>query len=251
MGAKWHWQPGGTVEIKQKSVTLNLHDLTGFCGRCDAILFTKGDAPPEENGVLSKWRRDLLGLSDKPTQKSGYDLVVIGGGYAGMGAALSAARMGCKVALVQNRPVLGGNGSSEVRVWAMGLLRRGKYPRIGEIIEEFCDHAKKSPGTYEEFGDALKEEIVRAEPLIDLFLNHHAYKVETQDKRIVAVHAFDTRTSEHKRFEGKLFSDCTGHGTIGFLAKADSDMTDKGRMGMSNMWAWANAEKAATYPKTP
>jgi succinate dehydrogenase/fumarate reductase flavoprotein subunit len=87
----------------------------------------------------------LLGLNEEPTKMGGYDLVVIGGGYAGMGASISAARMGCKVALVQNRPVLGGNGSSEVRVWAMGHIRRGKYPRVGEIIEEFCDHATKSP----------------------------------------------------------------------------------------------------------
>jgi hypothetical protein len=250
-GANWHWQPGGTVTIAEEKTDLALHDLTGFCGRCDAILFTKGDAPPNDDSILPKWRRDLLGLDEKPTEESGYDLVVVGGGYAGMGAALSAARMGCKVALIQNRPVLGGNGSSEVRVWAMGLIRRGKYPRIGEIIEEFCDHAKKSPGTYEEFGDALKEQVVRAEPNIDLFLNHHACKVETEDNRITAVHAFDTRSSEHKRFSGKLFSDCTGHGTIGFLAKADSDMTDKGRMGMSNMWAWAEGEKPASYPKTP
>jgi hypothetical protein len=250
-GANWHWQPGGTVTIAEKKTELALHDLNGFCGRCDAILFTKGDAPPNDDTILPKWRRDLLGLDEKPTEESGYDLVVVGGGYAGMGAALSAARMGCKVALIQNRPVLGGNGSSEVRVWAMGLIRRGKYPRIGEIIEEFCDHARKSPGTYEEFGDALKEKVVRDEPNIDLFLNHHAFKVETEDNWIAAVHAFDTRTSEHKRFSGKLFSDCTGHGTIGFLAKADSDMTDKGRMGMSNMWAWAEGEKPASYPKTP
>ena len=53
------------------------------------------------------------------------DLVVIGGGYSGMGTALSAARMGCKVALIQDRAVLGGNGSSEVRVWANGFIRRG------------------------------------------------------------------------------------------------------------------------------
>ena len=251
IGADWHWQPGGSVQITTRKAKLALHDLTGFCGRCDAILFTKGEAPPNDNTILSKWRRELLGLDEESTEKSGYDLVVIGGGYAGMGAAISAARMGCKVALIQNRPVLGGNGSSEVRVWAMGLIRRGKYPRIGEIIEEFCDHAKKSPGTYVEFGDALKEKVVRAEKNIDLFLNHHAWKVETQDNRIAAVHAFDTRTSEYKRFSGKLFSDCTGHGTIGYLAKADWDMTDKGRMGMSNMWAWAEGEKPVSYAKTP
>ena len=250
--AEWTWHDGGSVSIDSKKVEIGLHDLTGFDGRCDAILLTKNnEAPPNDSTILAGWRRELLGLEKESTARGPYDLVVIGGGYAGMGAALSASRMGCKVALVQNRPVLGGNGSSEVRVWAMGNIRRGKYPRVGEIIEEFCDHATKSPGTYEEFGDEKKEALVRAEKNIDLFLNHHAYKVETQDNRVVAVHAFDTRTSEHSRFTGKLFSDCTGHGTIGYLANADWNMADGGRMGMSNMWAWANAEKPTTYPQTP
>ena len=94
-----------------------MHDLTGFDGRCDAIVFTKGtEPPPNSSDILPVWRRTLLGLQEKPTLESGYDLVVVGGGYSGMGAAISAARMGCKVALIQDRPVLGGNGSSEVRV---------------------------------------------------------------------------------------------------------------------------------------
>jgi hypothetical protein len=255
-GAKWHWHDGGRVEIDKLNTNLALRDLTGFDGRCDAIFFTKDQSvtPPNESTVLSKWRRSALGLGDKPTEKSGYDLVVVGGGYSGMGAALSAARMGCKVALIQNRPVLGGNGSSEVRVWAMGMIRRGKYPRIGEIVEEFSDHAKKSPGTKEEFGDPLKEKIVRAQKNIDLYLNHHAYKVEATGKdlrRITAIHAFDTRTSEHKRFTSKFYVDCTGHGTMGYLAGAKYEMTPKGRMGMSNMWRWDEAKDVTSYPKTP
>lgn len=251
-GASWNWQPGGTVEVTDPQVKLALHDLTGFDGRCDAIYFTQdGKAPPNESSILPEWRRRRLGLNDEPTRKDGYDLVVIGGGYGGMGAALSAARMGCKVALIQDRNVLGGNGSSEVRVWAMGLIRRGKYPRIGEIVEEFCDHAKKSPGTAEEFEDAKKERIVRAEKNIDLFLNHHAYHVEMDGKRITSVTAFDTRTSEHKQFLGRLFVDATGHGTIGALAAADWEMSDKGRMGMSNMWAWAESSEPTRFPETP
>ncbi len=247
--ATWTWHDGGSVTIDKKQISIGLHDLTGFDGRCDAILLTKDNkTPPNDPTTLADWRREQLGLEKAPTARGDYDLVVIGGGYSGMGAALSAARMGCKVALVQNRPILGGNGSSEVRVWAKGNIRRGKYPRIGEIIEEFCDHAEKSPGTYEEFGDAKKEAIIRGEKNIDLFLNHHAYKVDTEDNRVVAVHAFDTRTSEHSRFAGKLFSDCTGHGTIGYLAQADWEMEPKGRMGMSNMWAWANDEKPRSYP---
>ena len=252
-GATWGWQKGGTIDVTSPDVVLTLHDLTGFDGRCDAIFFSKSsDVPPNESIVLSDWRRSQLGLDSKPTQKGPYDLVVVGGGYSGMGAALSAARMGCKVALIQNRPVLGGNGSSEIRVWAMGNIRRGKYPRIGEIVEEFCDHATKSPGRYEEFGDDLKEQIVRAEANIDLFLNHHAYAVNQKDNRIQSVTAFNTRTSEHSEFSGALFCDATGHGTIGELASADLDMEEKGRMGMSNMWAWDEVEgKQISFPEIP
>jgi len=250
--ADWFWQDGGTVQIDVKNTQIALHDLTGFDGRCDAILFTKDNQPPSNSSeILPAWRRTLLGLDDTPAELNGYDLVVVGGGYSGMGTALSAARMGCRVALIQNRSVLGGNGSSEVRVWAMGLIRRGRYPRIGEIIEEFCDRAKKSPGTYQEFGDDEKEAIIRAEPNIDLFLNHHAFDVETKDSRITAVHACDTRTGAVRRISGRLFTDCTGHGTIGFLAKAEWEMTHAGRMGMSNMWAWDEGEENASFPETP
>lgn len=251
-GADWFWHDGGSVEIKAPEVSVTLHDLTGFDGRCDAICFTKSaDPPPNEDAILPGWRRQLLGLAEEPVRQGPYDLVVVGGGYAGMGSAISAARMGCKVALIQNRPVLGGNGSSEVRVWAMGNIRRGKFPRIGEIIEEFADKATKSPGRYEEFGDDKKEAIVRAEKNIDLFLNHHAYAVKKNGNRIQSIAAFDTRTSQHSEFEGTLFVDCTGHGTIGHLAKAETEMEPEGRMGMSNMWRWAEADQPTTFPETP
>lgn len=252
-GADWFWHDGGLVQIDQKKVTLALHDLTGFDGRCDAIYFTKlpSKSPPDDGAILPAWRQKLLGLPEKPETKGGYDLVVVGGGYSGMGAAISAARLGCKVALIQDRPVLGGNGSSEVRVWSQGLIRRGRYPRIGEIVEEFADKATKSPGREEEFEDAKKEAIVRAEKNIDLFLNHHAYAVEMNGNRVAAVTAFDTRTSQRRRFTGKFFSDCTGHATLGALAGAAYDMTPTGRMGMSNMWAWDELQQPATFPQTP
>ena len=253
VGAEWHWQPGGMVEIAEKKVSLALHDLTGFDGRCDAILFTTDEkfTPPNEGKILPQWRRKMLGLPEEPQDAGKFDLVVVGGGYSGMGAAISAARLGLKVALIQDRPVLGGNGSSEVRVWAMGLVQRGPYPHVGEIVAEFSDHAKKSPGTYEEFGDEKKEAIVRAEKNISLFLNHHAYQVEKQGQSIAAVFAFDTRTSAHKKFVAPLFVDGTGHGTIGFLADAAWDMAPTGRMGMSNMWAWGEGEKPVAFPETP
>ncbi len=251
-GDDWTWQLAGEVSVGAGPAGVSLHDLTGFDGRCDAIYFTTGDkAPPSEGVALAEWRRAQLGLPEHPPAEGPYDLVVVGGGYSGLGSAISAARAGCKVALIQNRGVLGGNGSSEVRVWAMGNIRRGKFPRIGEIIEEIADSASKSPGTYEEFEDAKKEAIVRAEANIDLFLHHHARKVTMAGAMIDSVTAFDTRTGAERVFKGKLFVDCTGHGTVGALAGADYDMTEEGRMGMSNMWRWDEAAGPTSFPETP
>ncbi len=252
-GEKWDWQDGGTVDLKEGTAELRLQDQTGFDGRCDAIWLTTDlqAKPDNDSSVLSPWRRAKLSLPTKATEKGQYDLVVVGGGYAGIAASLSAARMGCKVAFIQDRFVLGGNGSSEVRVWSMGLIRRGRYPRVGEIVEEFCDHATKSPGREEEFGDEIKEQLVRAEKNIDLFLGHHAFKVDMKDGAIDAVWAFDVRSSSPVRFTGKMFADCTGHAWIGYWAGADCDYTPAGRMGMSNMWRWEDREVPQSFPKTP
>jgi len=252
-GAEWFWHDGGTVDIKQKSTPIALRDLLGFDGRCDAIYFTNdlNETPPNDTAPLSGWRKAALALPATPQDMGEFDLVVVGGGYGGMGSALSAARMGLKVALIQNRPVLGGNGSSEVRVWAMGLIRRGKYPHIGEMIEEFADKAKNSPGTYEEFGDAQKEAHVRAEKNISLFLNEHVYTAETKDNKILAVTSLNTTNSREKKFRGKLFVDCTGHGSLAHLAGAKYEIELKDLLGMSNMWVWSNADDPKTFPETP
>ena len=251
--ADWFWHDGGTIEVKDKSVKLALHDLTGFDGRCDAIFFTNDTkfTPPNDATPLAQFRKQQLGLPEKPVDGGTYDLVVIGGGYAGVGAAISAARMGCKVALIQDRAVLGGNGSSEVRVWAMGGTRRGLYPTLGEIIDEFCDHAKASPGTFEEFGDAKKEALVRAEKNISLFLNTRMTGVEMNAGKIAAVIGFDTRTSVQTRFAGKYFSDTTGHGSVGALAGADLTIKETGHMGMSNMWRFKDAGTPQPFPQVP
>ena len=253
-GADWTWQDGGTIEIPKAEATVALHDLTGFAGRCDAIYFSKDEtAPPTEKVALEQWRLKELGLPAQPEDAGTYDLVVCGGGYGGMGAALAGARMGLKVALIQNRPVLGGNGSSEVRVWAMGGIRRGLYPNIGEIVEEFQDQAKLSPGTFEEFGDAKKEGVVRAEKNLSLFLNTHIYAVEmtAAKQHIGAVIALDTRTNQRRKFTGKFFVDGTGHASVAALAGAEVTLRETEHLGMSNMWRWANAESAQTFPAVP
>ena len=254
-GAEWHWHEGGTIEVTDSEVTLALRDLTGFNGRCDAIFFTQDEdfTPPDGALDVRPFRRAMLGLPADPPSPEPYDLVVIGGGYGGTAAAISAARQGLRTALIQNRPVLGGNGSSEIRVWAMGGTRRGPYPHIGEIVDEFTDRSADSPGRAEEFVDDVKEEIVTAEPKLDLYLNTHAFSVEMNEvgDRIVAVSAFDTHSNEEIRFTGRLFADCTGHGTIGALANADYVMQLEGHLGMSNMWYFLQEDSPQSFPETP
>ena len=252
-GTNWFWHDGGVIDIAQKQISLALRDLTGFDGRCDALYFTTDltETPPSDTAPLSAWRKTALGLPLAPEDMGEFDLVVVGGGYGGLGSAISAARMGLRVALIQNRPVLGGNGSSEVRVWSQGLIRRGKYPTIGEMVEEFADRASNSPGLAEEFGDAKKEGIVRAEKNISLFLNEHVYAAETKDSRIVSVTSLNTSNSREKKFRGKYFSDCTGHGTLAHLGGAKYEIEYKDLLGMSNMWVWSTAPAPQKFPETP
>jgi len=252
-GADWFWQKGGQVEIIDKKAIVSLHDLTGFDGRCDAIIFTNEPdyIPPNDSIPNADWRLKLAGKELQPADAGHYDLVVVGGGYAGMCSAISAARMGCKVALIQDRPVLGGNGSSEIRVWPKGKTKLGLFPHLGEIVEELIDRPQQSPGRKEEFNDTKREAIVKAEKNISLFLNHHAYKVETQSNRIIAIVAFNTQTGERKRFAADYFADCTGHAYIGVLTGADYTVQENDHLGSSNMWRWRNADGPRLFPETP
>jgi FAD dependent oxidoreductase len=152
--------------------------------------------------------------------------------------------------LIQNRDVLGGNGSSEVRVWAMGNTPGGLYP-VGDIIREFEDSAKASPGTYEEFEDEKKLRIAKAESNLTLFTGHHAFALTKTGNKIDSVKALETRTGKIREFKATFFCDTTGHGYLAEWANADRTMIDGGRMGMSNMWAWRDTAEARPFPETP
>jgi hypothetical protein len=249
-GDAWHWQDGGLVQVPQKRVTLALDDLTGFEGRCEAILFSaeQGFVPPEEKAELAAFRRDRLNLPESPDDAGRFDLVVVGGGIAGACAAISAARLGVQVALIQNRPVLGGNNSSEVRVGLSGKIHQEPYPALGDVVEEIAPvgyydfiEADKHPddpksqeilamdpikrvhnaGPPSNYEDQKKLRVVRAEKNIALFLNTHACRVEMEGSRIRAVTAKNIRTGRELRFQASWFADCTGDGNLGFLAGAD------------------------------
>ena len=255
-GAKWHWQSGGAVEITKTKVTVALHDLTGFEGRCDAILFSSDPklTPPNDLKTMAPWRRKLLGRPETPPDAGEFDLVVVGGGIAGTAAALSAARLDLKVAFIQDRPVLGGNNSSEVRVWLNGKMNFQPYPRIGDLVRELDQKRRAHYGptnTADLYEDDRKTALVRAEKNISLFLSHRANGVEMSKGRIAAVIAESITNGKRLRFVSRTVADCTGHGVIGALAGAEFQMTRKGHMGRCNLWNVAETDKPVPFPRCP
>lgn len=266
----WKWYSGGEIKIEKDSVELVLQDLTGFNGRIDAILFSNGSEaePPNELAALDDLRNQLLGLRAGLKEMGDFDLVVVGGGVAGTCAAISAARLGLKVALIQDRPLLGGNNSSEVRVHLMGDLDKSYYPKLGRIVRELDngDPGNGNPNA-KEYGDARKFAIVKAEKNLSLFVNTHVYQAETENNIVKAVVGRDIETNQEKRFTGKYFADCTGDGTLGFLAGADfrmgreskqetgetlaADKADDFTLGTSNLWASLPVDSVTTFPETP
>jgi hypothetical protein len=264
-GGRWLWQPGGTVEIAGRAVSLELRDLTGFNGRCDAILFTTdADSVPSEtsDGKMREWRKTLLGIPDEPVDAGRFDVVVVGGGVSGCSAAVAAARLGCRVALIQNRPVFGGNNSSEIGVWG---------PRWGIaspfITSEVYGKRGSKGEKHYRAGDAGRQKVLDAEPGIKQFAGWHAFGVETAANRIVYVDAVNVLTARELRFSAPIFIDCTGDGSIGHRAGADFRYGEEGRnenneslapekgsrmvLGATLHWRAQLGDEAVSFPEVP
>jgi hypothetical protein len=267
-GAKWDWQEGGTVELSG-SAEIALHDLTGFNGRCDAIILTTDAklSPPNAGEAMAAFRRTLLGLPEEPEDAGQFDLVVVGGGIAGTCAAVSAARLGLNVALVHDRPVLGGNNSSEIRVHLGGDIFKPPYPALGGIVAELGPRQGGNAQPAHVYEDEKKLRVVQGEKTLHLFENVHVLAVEREGSRIAAVVGQHIENGKRLRFAAPLFVDSTGDGTVGFLAGADfrygresraetneelaPEHADRQTMGTSVMWYSAKIDEPSTFPETP
>ena len=182
-----------------------------------------------------------------------------------MCAAAAASRLGCKVALVNDRPVLGGNNSSEVRVHLGGHIEIGPNKGLGRMIREF-GHSRKGnaqPGEYYE--DEKKAAFIAGEKNITLFSNYRAVSVTMDGTRIGSVIIKHVETGEEQSLQAPLFSDCTGDGTIGYLAGADYRIgresrsefgeelapptADRMTMGASAQWYSEETDKKTSFPE--
>ncbi|WP_379151120.1 FAD-dependent oxidoreductase [Paenibacillus sp. sgz5001063] len=178
------------------------------------------------------------------------NVTVIGGGLAGVCAAIAAARLGQQVALVHNRPVLGGNSSSEVRVWVCGATAHGnnRYARETGIMGElFIENQYRNPEGNPYIWDLTILEAVRAESNIQLFLNTDVRDVETnacsESKEITSVSGWMMGSERQLRFESDMFLDCTGDGLIGFLAGAQYRLGREAQHEYNESWAPLEADE--------
>lgn len=154
------------------------------------------------------------------------DFIIVGGGMAGTCAAITAARKGIKVVLVQDRPVLGGNASSEVRLWILGATshmgNNNRWAREGGVIDEILiENLYRNKEGNPIILDIILLEKVTNEANITLLLNTAVYEVHKKDERnIDHLKAFCSQNSTEYKLNAPLFCDASGDGVVGFLSGA-------------------------------
>jgi hypothetical protein len=270
-GPDWGWQKAGIVALQPGKTKIALHDLSGFNGRCDALYLTSNPATLPENdkhkiAVLRKNIAKIVTIDDPVL----YDLAIAGGGIAGISAALAAMRTGAKVILIQDRPVLGGCNSSEVRVGLGGFAHAEPYPRLGNVVTEIGP-ILGGGGTYsaELYEDARKENVFKLQSgnQYKLVLNECVVAVD-QDKndpqKISAFIARNAVTGTETRYRAKLFADCTGDAVVARLMGAEAmygresravfneslapEQGDNQVMGLSVLWNSIKSNQPTTFP---
>lgn len=171
------------------------------------------------------------------------DLAVIGGGLAGVCCAITAARAGIRVVLVQDRPVLGGNASSEVRLWILGATshmgNNNRWAREGGVIDEILvENMHRNPEGNALVLDTILLEWVFNEPNITLLLNTAVHDLDkSEDDTIRSVRAFCSQNSTCYEITAPLFCDASGDGIVGFLAGAAFRVGAEGRGEFGELFA--------------
>lgn len=278
-GKDWGWEDGGEIELKgdqrprakvRNRATIELEDLTGFAGRCDSIYLTKDqdEVPPNETEALLKWKDAVAGRGVAPSAEHDFDVVIVGGGMTGCGAAIAADSQGLKVALVQDRPMLGGNASAEVRVHTIGI--RGKNKELIRRID--TEHWPN--GHADAIQDQAKRDREMAKTGVRIFMDHRAVGLEMDGNRIVSVDARQTISGQITRFKAPVFIDCTGDAWLGQWSGAEKrygresknefnenfekygerwapEKPDNRVMGTSVLWNSEKSDKAEPFPKVP
>ena len=217
----WIWEIAGDFEL-EGDVELTVRDLTGYFGRFSSIIITNDFdfVPARETERMHKERAQIKGLSTEVTFAGDYDVIVAGGGPGGIPAAVACARLGVKTLLLHNRPVLGGNGSSEIGITFDGAEVAHPRAREGGIAEEIRRWRDREPETYGEWTRAI-DNIVKDVPNLTIVFNSHVTNVEMENETTIkGVETLDIVNLTKTRYTGRMFIDCTGDAWIGYYAGA-------------------------------
>ena len=159
-------------------------------------------------------------MSKLKTVEHKVDICVVGGGLSGLCAAVSAARHGSSVAIMQDRPMFGGNASSEIRMWVCGA--HGKNNRETGIVEEIAmDNFYRNPEKNYSIWDSILFEKVYLEDNITMLLNCSCMDAEMNGDEIVSITGWQTTTQKFHKIEAKIFIDCSGDSILAPLTGAE------------------------------
>lgn len=201
-----------------------------------------------------------------PTIRTDADFCVAGGGLAGLCAAISAARHGVKTVLVQDRSVLGGNASSEIRMHALGA--KGANRRETGIIEElFLENYRYNPSACWPVFDTVLWEVAKREPNLRIYLDASICDCTMSGNTIASVKAWQTTTQKWIEISATFFADCTGDGVLAPLSGAEfrigregqsefgeseaPEVADKCTMGNSILFQIAEYATEQTFTRPP
>ena len=218
----WIWEIAGDYTLDAGECELTLRDLTGYFGRCSAILITNDFdfVPSREIDRMHKERAIIKGLDYSIQPAGNYDVIVAGGGPGGVPAALAAARNGAKTLLIQNRPMLGGNGSTEIGITFDGAEVAHPRARAGGIVEEIHRLRDREENNIGDWTRAM-EQLAAAEPNLTVLCDSHVTDVQMANtSTIEGVIVLNTKTLLKSSYTAKQFIDCTGDGWVGYYAGA-------------------------------
>lgn len=212
----WYFEVGGDFDLTAGAHRLSVFDTTGWFGRFAAVVITNDYdfTPSPEKSRWMAQRMEMKGLKKTVTDHGHFDLAIVGGGVPAVTAAVTAARHGLKVALIHDRPVLGGNGSDEGDVALEGGAHRG-YHETGVIYEIKNIRYEEKLSWSEAF-----DRFVREESNISLFSNLLVDDCQCENHRIRSVHGVDTMDLTEHQFSADQFVDDTGDGWLGYYAGA-------------------------------
>lgn len=213
----WAWQKAGLIDLPKGISTIEVEDLTGFEGRFDAIFLSKSSNPdlPNDPKSLYHWKDEMSGRSKLTIKEDTFDVVVVGGGISGCAAALAADAQGLKVALVQDRPMFGGNASDEIRVHTEGIYGKSESILRGIDTEHYPNGHENAKY------DQEKRNITLEKSNVHLFPSQACIGLEKSGDNIVSIDARHISTGIIKRYKAKQFIDCTGDGWLGYWAGAE------------------------------